>query len=110
MDENRINIGEFDTQVALYSVTQSRGTQGQKTITRTLNGTVWAKVETLTDEFVSDDNLEARTTVSVSTYKIQGLNTRWELEINGVPYEIRGIDPISRWSPLCVITAETIQR
>jgi len=110
MEANRVNIGELDTLVTFYSVERGIGDQGQKTTQRTQHCRLYAKLEPLTDEYVSDDNLEARTSLSVTTYKVAGMNIRWQLEINGVDYEIKSIDPISRWSPLCVITAATIEK
>ena len=110
MEAHRINIGELDTQVTLVEVTQTIGVQGQKQRTETDYATVYAYLEPLTDEMVSDDNLEARTSVAVTIYKVPRLTTRWLLRIGGVPYEIRSIDPISRWSTLCTLTAYTIEK
>lgn len=110
MEEHRINIGELDTLVTLVEVTQTRGAQGQKKRTETDYATVYAYLEPLTDEMVSDDNFEARTSVAVTIYKVPRLTTRWLLRIGGVPYEIRSIDPISRWSTLCTLTAYTIEK
>ena len=108
--DNRVNIGELDTLVTFYSVERTIGDQGQKTVRRTQHCRLFAKLEPLTDEYVSDDNLEARTGMTVTTYKVPGMNTRMELEIGGVPYEIKGIDPIDRMSPFCIITASTIEK
>lgn len=110
MEEHRINIGELDTLITLVEVTQTIGTQGQKQRTESDYAEVFAYIEPLTDEMVSDDNLEARTSLSVTIYKVPRLNTRWLLRIDGVPYEIRSIDPISRWSTLCTLTAYTIEK
>ncbi len=109
MDSN-VNIGELDTLVTLISVTPSIGSQGQKTVARATYGQVYAKVEPTTDEYISDDNLEARTGASVTIYKVEGLSTRWEVVIDSVSYAIRGIDPISRLSPFCVLSVQTIEK
>lgn len=110
MEAHRINIGEMDTLVTLVEVTQTIGAQGQKQRTETDYATVYAYLEPLTDEMVSDDNLEARTSLAVTIYKVPRLSTRWLLRIDGVSYEIRSIDPISRWSTLCTLTAYTIEK
>jgi head-tail adaptor len=110
MQNERYNPGELDTRITVLSVTQTRGDQGQKTKAPSVYGDVFAKVTPSTDDFVSDDNYEALTTVSVLIYKIPALQTQWRLRIDGVEYEITGIDPISRWSPFCVLTARTISK
>lgn len=110
MEANRVNIGLMDTKITVVQVTIGRGAQGQKQRTESVYGDVMAYLEPLTDEMVSDDNLEARTGMSVTIYKIPALTVRWQLVIGNVPYEIRSIDPISRWSPLCTLTAYTIEK
>ena len=110
MEANHINIGQLDTKITVVQITLRRGSQGQKQRTQSVYGDVMAFLEPLTDEMVSDDNLEARTGMSVTIYKIPALTVRWQLVIGGVPYEIRSIDPISRWSPLCTLTAYTIEK
>ena len=110
MEVNRVNIGLMDTKITVVQVTIGRGTQGQKQRTESVYGDVMAYLEPLTDEMVSDDNLEARTGMSVTIYKIPALTVRWQLVIGSVLYEIRSIDPISRWSPLCTLTAYTIEK
>lgn len=104
MEENRINIGELDTLVSVYSVERTLGLRGQKTLTRTLVATVYAKLDRMVDETVEDDNLEEQETIDVSLYKITGLNTRWQIQISGLFFDIVSIDPISRWSNLCTLT------
>ena len=110
MENSKINPGEFDTQVTVMSVTQTIGGEGQKTITSTQYGVVWAKVEPITDEMVADDNYESATSIQVTMHKIASLTTRWQLVIDGVTYEIRSVDPIERWSPYCILTARTIEQ
>lgn len=108
MENGRYNPGELDTRITVLSVSQTRGTQGQKTKAQNIYGDVFARVSPITDDFVSDENYEALTTVSVLMYKIPSMSTQWRLSIGGVVYEIIGIDPISRWSPFCSVTARTI--
>lgn len=110
MENGRYNPGELDTRITVLSVAQTRGTEGQKTKAQQTYGDVFAKVTPVTDDFVSDGNYEALTTVSVLLYKIPTMTTRWRLLIGGVVYEITAIDPISRWSPFCSVTARTIQK
>ncbi len=110
MEANRINIGELDTMITVVAITQTIGAQGQKKRTTSTYGQVWAKLEPLTDETVSDDNLEAVTSMQVTIYKIPSLTTRWQLVIDNVSYEIRSIDPISRWSPFCTLSINTIEQ
>ena len=108
MENGRYNPGELDSRITVLSVTQSRGTQGQKKTTRETYGEVYAKVTPVTDDFVTDDNYEGLTTVTVLMYKIPAMTTRWELVIDGIKHSIIAIDPISRWSPFCNVTARTI--
>lgn len=108
MENGRYNPGELDSRITVLSVTQSRGTQGQKKTTTATYGEVYAKVTPVTDDFVADDNYEALTTVTVLMYKIPAMTTRWELVIDGIKHSIISIDPISRWSPFCNVTARTI--
>lgn len=110
MENNRVNPGELDTLITVQSVSQSRGNQGQKSRSFVTYGRVWAKIDPLTDESVSDDNYAAVTTVTVTLYKIPALTTRWRLVIDDVFYEILSIDPISRWSAFNILTAQTIQK
>lgn len=110
MENGRYNPGELDTRITVLSTTQTRGTEGQKTKAQAVYGDVFAKVSMNTDDFVSDENYEALTTVTVLMYKIPAMSTQWRLSIGGVVYEIIGIDPISRWSPFCEVTARTIAK
>ena len=94
--------------VALYSMTQTLGDEGQKVWTASEYGDVFARVERVVDETVSDDNLEASAGLTVTIYKVPELTTRWRVVIAGKTYEIGAIDSISRWSPLCTLTLHAI--
>lgn len=107
MADGVVNIGELDTLITVLATYQERGPEGQKRIRTGEYGKVYAKVERASDEFVTDGNLESQTSVSVTIYKIPGLTLRWKLVIDGATYEIRSIDPISRLSNFCIITAQT---
>lgn len=108
--DSYVNIGELDTKVEVWSNTTGRGNQGQNTRVRTKHGDVFAKVDRDFDDGVSDDNYESGTEVSVLMYKIPAMTTRWQLVIEGVPYEITNIRPLSRISPFCSVSARTIQK
>ena len=110
MENGAYNPGELDTLITVLSTTQTLGTEGQKTKAQSTYGDVYAKVSPITDDFVSDENYEALTTVSVLLYKISTMTTQWRLIIGGITYEIIAIDPISRWSPFCSVTARTISK
>lgn len=106
--ENRINIGEMDTLVQLYSVTMGKGNQGQLSKVLTLHSSVFAKVERDLGESVVDYNLEQGDTVRLTVYKVPALTTRWEVRLDGRMYGISSIDHIARTSPLCVLTLHTM--
>ena len=106
--ENRINIGELDTLVTLQKMAQSRNAQGAKSWTVEATKQVYAKVETNVAEMVGDGNLEAQRTVALSIYKFNDLTSRWRVQIGEKNYEIVSIDPVSRISPLCVLSLRTI--
>ena len=107
--ENRINIGEMDTLVQLYSVEMSKGAQGQIVKTRTLHSSVFAKVEQDVGESVADYNLEQGDTVRLTVYKVSALTTRWEVKVGDTMYGISAIDLVSRTSPLCILTLRTME-
>jgi hypothetical protein len=46
--------------------------------------------------------------VVATVYKVPDLNTRWRVIANGQTFEIRSIDPISRVSPLCQLTLNSL--
>lgn len=106
--ENRINIGEMDTLVQLYSVTMEKGNQGQISKVRQLHSSVFAKVERDIGEGVSEYNLEQGDTLMLTIYKVPALTTRWEVKVGEVMYGISSIDHVSRTSPLCILTLRTM--
>lgn len=109
MVNDRNNPGELDTLITVQSVTQTIGSRGQKQVVVSKYAEVFARIDRVTNDIVDNGNLEANQTVEVLMYKIPTLTTRWRLLISGVPYEITGIDPISRYSAFNIITARTIQ-
>lgn len=103
-----INIGELDTLVTLQRCTIGRGDKGQKTYSFADHSQVWAKMSGSYGESVSRGNLEEGNPLEATIYKVKDLTTRWRVVWGGRTYSITGIDPISRLSPLCVLTLDTI--
>ena len=98
--ENRINIGELDTLVMLRSCEITYGSQGAKKYTFRDYAEVYAKVDRNVSESVTNTNLEQGVDITLTIYKVAALTTRWRVVLDGKAYEITGIDPISRVSPL----------
>lgn len=108
MMENKFNIGELDTLVTLYAPTAGIGSEGEKSSTYTAHSKVYAKVDReITDE-LAYDNYDGRDNASIVIYKVAGMNTRWQVEISGKRYEILSIDTVSRVSPLCTVSIQSI--
>lgn len=106
--ENQVNIGELDTLVTVRQCVITQGDQGAKKYTFSDYGKVYAKVERNVSESVSNTNLEEGQYIQLTIYKIQELTTRWRVVVSNRDYEITGIDPISRVSPLCVLTIHAV--
>ena len=107
MAEN-YQIGDFDTLVTIRRKTITTGDQGQKTYTWAEHSKVWAKVVRRIAEMVDYGNLEDGNSLEVHIYKIPGLDTRWQVVVDGKPYEIRSVDMVSRISPVCVLSLFSI--
>ena len=106
--ENRINIGELDTLIKLQQCIISTGDMGQKKYSFSDHSKVWAKVSRSITEGVGNHNLEEGNYLQVTIYKVAALSTRWRAIVGGIPYQITAIDPVSRFSPLCILTLESI--
>ena len=106
--ENRINIGELDTKVLLRSCVITYGAQGAKKYTFQDYAEVFAKVDRNVSESVTNTNLEEGVDITLTIYKVAALTTRWRVVVEGKAYEITGIDPISRVSPLCHLTLHAV--
>ena len=108
MDSRLSNIGQFTQAVTLVKCHIGRGSQGQKTVIE--DGTIdaLAYVSGTTDEVIDYSNLEAQRSLSVSLYKVSGMTTRWQVRICSKTYQITAIDPVSRYSPVCVLSVEAI--
>lgn len=106
--ENSINIGELDTLVTIQEATLTQGAQGNKKTVFVEHSKVWAKVERSVTEMVNNDNLEESNSIELTCYKIPGLTVRWRVIVEGLPYEVTAIDPVSRISPLNILTLSAI--
>ena len=106
--ENRINIGELDTKVTLLQCVISYNTQSAKKYTFTEHSKVFAKVERSVSENVTNTNLEEGQEISLTIYKVSCLTTRWRVVVGGRTYSVSGIDPISRVSPLCIVSLHAV--
>lgn len=106
--ENSINIGELDTLVTIQKCVTTQGVQGDKKTDYVEHSRVWAKVERNINEMVNNANLEETNSIELTCYKIPDLSVRWRVVIDGTPYNITAIDPISRVSPLNILSLEGI--
>jgi len=106
--ENRINIGELDTLVTLLAPTATLGSEGEKKSTYTEHSDVFAKVDRDTTDSLAYENFDGRDNVALTIYKVSAMNTRWRVAIEGKTYEILSIDQISRVSPLCTLSLQSI--
>ena len=109
MNNDRVNIGELDTLVTVWSVVIERGDRGQKIYVPTEHSKVFARIEQNSDESVTNTNLESVQSATATIYKIHGLTTRWQLSIREVKYSIEAINPISRISPFCELSIRRIE-
>ena len=107
--ENRINIGDLDTLVLLRSCEITYGSQGAKKYTFRDYAEVYAKVDRNVSESVTNTNLEQGVDITLTIYKVAALTTRWRVVLDGKAYEITGIDPISRVSPLCHLNLSIVE-
>lgn len=106
--ENSINIGSLDTKVVMLECVIARNSEGSKYFTFTEHSEVWANVDRSVSEQVSVGNLEEGQYINLTIYKIAGLTTRWRVEVESRIYEITAIDPVSRVSPLCILSLHAI--
>lgn len=106
--ELTVNIGELDTLVTMQKCIMTRGPQGDKRMEYVDHSRVWAKVERNINEMVSNSNLEEDNTIELTCYKIPALDRNWRVKVAGVAYAITAIDPVSRVSPLNILTLRGI--
>ena len=97
-------IGDFDTLVTIRQKVITTGDQGQKTYSWVDHSRVWAKVVRRISEMVDYGNLEDGHSLEIHIYKIPGLDTRWQVVVDGKAYEIRSVDTIDRLSPVCILS------
>lgn len=106
--ENNINIGELDTLVTLQKGVVTTGAQGNKRLEFSDHSRVWAKVERNINEMVANSNLEEGNVIELTCYKVKDLDRNWRVLVDGLPYEITAIDPVSRVSPLNILSLRGI--
>lgn len=106
--ENKINIGELDTLITLFAPAAGIGSEGEKFSTYTEHSQVFARIERNIADQLAFDNYDGRDIAAISIYKISTMNTRWQVEISGRRYEVLSIDPVSRVSPFCVVSLQSI--
>ena len=106
--ESRFNIGQMDTLVTLYVPQAGLGAEGEKQSTYTVHSDVYAKVDREVTDQLDFDNYDGRESVSLTIYKVRGMNTKWQVGISGKRYEILSVDTISRVSPVCVVSIQSI--
>lgn len=109
MNNERVNIGELDTLVAVYTVEITRGDRGEKIYNATEHSRVYARIEQNADESVTNTNLESVQSATATIYKIKGLTTAWQIGIRGVRFAIEAVNPISRISPFCELSIRRIE-
>lgn len=97
-------IGDFDERVTVMRPSLTLGDQGQKRKAWETHSTVWAKVVRRASEMIDNGNLEDGKSLEVRIYKIKDLDTRWQVLVDGKPYEIRNVDNIDRISPVCILS------
>ena len=97
-------IGDFDELVTIQRPVAGIGDQGQKRRSWEDHSRVWAKVVRNISQMVDYGNLEDGRSLECHIYKITGLDTRWQVVVDGKPYEIRSVDMVDRLSPVCVLS------
>lgn len=106
--DNQINIGTLDTLVTILRCEISRNQEGAKVFTFPEFRQVYANVDRRVDEQVNTGNLEQSQFINLTIYKIPELTTRWRVRVKTQTFEITGIDPISRVSPLCTLSLHAL--
>lgn len=106
--ENNINIGELDTLVTLQKGVVTTGAQGNKRLEFSDHSRVWAKVERNINKMVANSNMEEGNVIELTCYKVEDLDRNWRVIVDGLPYEITAIDPVSRVSPLNILSLRGI--
>lgn len=109
MASKKVNIGELDTKVGLYSLKLTTGSKGEKVKTYEKHSDVFARIDRNTQESVNDYNLESGASLLVTIYKVAGLTTRWRVRVEGKDYEVISVDPIERQSQFCTLGLNAIE-
>jgi len=102
------SFGNFDTQITLLSPSYTRGQQGERIETFTVAHSVFGAVEKTMDDATDDYNFDSRTALSVTAYKIQGVDTKWRVSIGNDLFEIASIDWGERLSNYFTLSLRSI--
>lgn len=105
---NGRDIGMMDHLVTVQACTIGVNRQGAKSYSFRDHSKVFAKVEGSDDESVNAGNLAQNRALSVTLYKVAGLDTSWRLIIDGQPYAIESINDESRTSALYTLRVTSI--
>jgi SPP1 family predicted phage head-tail adaptor len=89
---NDINIGDFDTLVTLMSQIISQGTKGEKVVSYAVHSQVLAKIERSDSDAVVDENFESGIQLTMTTYKLSAISTKWRVAVDGKTYDISSVD------------------
>lgn len=98
------NIGAFEDKLELYTLTQTRGSEGEKIESFSLMATVYGNVSVSTTESVESDNQAAKMSATITIYKRTDITTRWQIKWGSVVFEITSIVPDERLSPFMQIS------
>lgn len=107
MNDGR-TIGSMDTLIEIQQGKVVTNSVGAKRYVFELHSRVFASIDASDTEGVSNGNLAEGASLSVTIYKIGGLDTRWRVVIAGKPYQIDSLDNISRTSPICTLRVSSI--
>ena len=105
-----INIGEFEEIVDLYECITTMDQRGSKVEQYDWCCRHMAKVEVGASESDADYNVFSANSVTITTFKMCNVTTRWRVRWRNVMYNIRSVDPGERISPFMRLTAEEVMR
>lgn len=103
-----VDLGGFVTLVSIQQPTVSRGSQGERLVTYSQVAEVYGELTEDLGESLGDDNFESVSTLAFTTYKVDGLTTRWRAVIDNKAYDIINVEMINRMSPYCRLTLRAL--
>ena len=101
-----VNIGSFDEVVELLECVTTKDERGAKVESFQLAARRVAHVEISSAETDSDYNVVSERSITVTMYKVCGIDTRWRIRWRGRQYGIKSVQPVDRMSPFTILTAE----